>query len=125
MATVPFSKDDGPIANGDASVQKITWSNLANGDDGTPLTDFAAFADRSVQFVATAWGSGGTVILEGSNDGTNYHTLTNLQGTSISKTSISGTLLEQITEACFYTRPRVTAGDGDTDIDIVMMVRRR
>jgi hypothetical protein len=96
----------------------VTWSNLANGDDGAPL-EYGAFADRSIQFSGT-FGAGGTVVFEGSNDGVTYVTLTDPQGNAISKT---GAAIEAVTEATRYVRPRVTGGDGTTSISAYLFLR--
>lgn len=96
----------------------FVWSPLANGDDGQAL-QYGAYTDRSVQFAGT-FGTGGTVVLEGSNDGTNWQPLTDPQGNTISKVAPS---IEAITEATRYVRPRVTAGDGTTAITAIVFVR--
>lgn len=96
----------------------FTWGPLANGDDGASV-QYGAFTDRSIQFRGT-FGTGGTVVLEGSNDGTNWQTLTDPQGNVISKTAAS---IEAITEATRYVRPRVTAGDGTTAITAILFAR--
>lgn len=101
---------------GDSST--FTWGPLANGDDGAAV-QYGAFTDRSVQFRGT-FGTGGTVALEGSNDGTNWVVLTDPQGNTISKTAAS---IEAITEATRYVRPRVTAGDGTTAITAILFAR--
>lgn len=96
----------------------VTWSGLLNGDDGAAL-EYGAFTDRSIQFVGT-FGTGGTIVLEGSNDGTNWVSLTDPQGNAISKTSAS---IEAISEATRYVRPRVTAGDGTTSLTALLFLR--
>lgn len=96
----------------------IEWTGLLNGDDGVPI-QFGAFTDRSIQFVGT-FGTGGTIVLEGSNDGVNYVTLTDPQANAISKTSAS---IEAISEATRYVRPRVTAGDGSTNLAAYLFLR--
>src|SRR5258708_12295882 len=68
-----FSKIRGPAGGVDALV--TTWTPLAAASDvGQPLqrTDLA---DRSVQVTGTF--AGATIVLEGSNDGPNYFTLSN------------------------------------------------
>lgn len=93
----------------------IQWT-CANGDDGTPFENPGS-SDRSVQVTGT-FGAGGTIVIEGSNDGTNYKTLTDPQGNSLSFTSAS---LEQVQELTRYIRPRVTAGDGTTSLVASLM----
>jgi hypothetical protein len=97
----------------------VKWLALANGDTGQPY-EGAELADRSVQFVGTP-GVGGTFILEGSNDGgTTYNTLTDAQGSAISKTAGA---LSAVTELAGLVRPRVTAGDGTTSMNVYMLCR--
>jgi len=96
----------------------FTWDPLANGDEGAAV-EYGAFTDRSIQF-AGVFGSGGTVALEGSNDGVNFAVLTDLQGNAITKTSGS---IETVTEATRFVRPRVTGGDGTTAITAILFVR--
>jgi len=101
------------------SVVAILWSGLANGDSGEPVS-LAEFSDRSVQIQGTL-GSGGTVVIEGSNDGVSYHTLHDIFGSSISVTALG---LMGIAEISKWIRARVTAGDGTTDIDVTVIARR-
>jgi hypothetical protein len=96
----------------------ITWSGLLSGDDGTRVT-LSDFPDRTVQFIGT-FGAGGTVSFEGSNDGSNWIALTDPQGNAITKTSAS---MEFVTETPRYVRPRVTAGDGTTDLTVILFAR--
>lgn len=101
--------------NGSALV--VLWEALANGDTGAPI-DYTAFPDRSVQIVGT-FGVGGSVTIEGSNDGTNFVALTDPQGNAITKTAAG---LEAIAELPRYIRPNVTAGDGTTDLDVYLLL---
>jgi hypothetical protein len=99
----------------------ITWSGLTFSglDSGRPI-QMAGSSDRSVQFTGT-FGTGGSVLFEGSNDGTNYFTLTDPQGNTIVKTAAGG---EQVIELTRYVRPRVTAGDGTTSITCSLLLKR-
>jgi hypothetical protein len=104
-------------ANGDAV--KTVWGALANGDSGSPVS-LVQYADRSVQVEGT-FGVGGTLLVEGSNDGTTYHTLTDSIGNPLSFTT-SG--LKVVSEATGFIRPRVSAGDGTTAIVVTMVAAR-
>lgn len=108
-----------PIKTWGDEVHIISWSGLLNGDDGTPI-EMPGSSDRSVHFVGT-FGAGGTILLEGSNDGVNYVVLTDPQGNAISKTA---TGLEMITELTRFIRPRVSAGDGTTDLQAYVLVKK-
>lgn len=100
-------------------VALMTWGPLANGDSGAPV-ELPSFPDCAVQFDGT-FGSGGTILLEGSIDGTTYFTLTDPQGNAISKTASA---LEQIEELVRYIRPQVSAGDGTTALYCRLIARR-
>jgi hypothetical protein len=97
----------------------ISWTGLLNGDTGVPV-EMPGSHIRSVQILGM-FGVGGTIVLEGSNDGTNYVTLTDPQGNAISKTSAG---IEQVQEATRFIRPRVTAGDLDTSLSVYTLVKR-
>lgn len=101
-----------------ASGTLYTWIGLLNGDTGSPVQ--VGYGEICAQFVGT-FGSGGTIVLKGSNDGTNYVALTDPQGNAISKTSAS---LEAVEEKPQYIRPEATAGDGTTDLKCYLFVRR-
>lgn len=107
------------IAANDNSVQLITWAGLSEADSSPAPFEGPEWADRSVQIVGTF--NGGTVVMEGSNDGTNWATLTDPQGNAISKTAAG---IEQIEEVTRYMRPKVSAGTGLT-INVILLVRRQ
>lgn len=87
---------------------------------GGGAQDLAGFSDRSIVVTGT-FGAGGTVVWEGSNDGTNYVTLTDPQGNALSITSAG---IKAVTEAVIFARPRVTAGDGTTSLTVSAFARR-
>jgi hypothetical protein len=99
---------------------KVTWTPLANGDTGVPVT-FADYSDRSVEFSGT-FGTGGTISMQGSNVGSAYYILTDPQTSAITKTAAA---LEHIMEAAAYMRPIVSAGDGTTALTATMLMRRQ
>lgn len=100
-------------------VKFVSWGPLANGDSGLPFGN-PGFADRAVQIQGT-FGAGGTVVIEGSNDGINYITLTDPQGVALSKIAAA---IRGITEITKLIRPRVSAGDGTTSITVTLLARR-
>jgi len=102
MAVIPNTGTKTSSLFGQSSM--ITWSALATGDTGRPVQD-CGLSDRSVQFTG-AFG-GATVVLEGSNDGTNWVTLTDPAGVALSFTSAG---LKQVLQITRYTRPNVSGG---------------
>lgn len=117
MATVPFTADEITTFGDQGHV--VSWTPLANTDVGTPL-EMIGSADRSVQVVGE-FGAGGTLLLEGSNDGTNYNTLHDPGGNALSLTSSQ---IVAILEISAFIRPRVSAGDGSTALSVTLLVRR-
>ena len=104
MAVIPRAGVEVPTLYGKSSI--VTWSPLATGDTGEPLQG-VGLSDRSVQFTGTFGGA--TVVLEGSNDGNNWVTLTDPAGVALSFTAAG---LKQILQITRYMRPNVSDGAG-------------
>lgn len=100
-------------------VKTVTWEGLLNGDDGNAL-QWAEYADRSVQVIGT-FGAGGTLSIQGSNDGTNWEIINDPQGNVLTFTAAK---IEAVMELTRYVRPIVTAGDGTTDLDVILCMRK-
>lgn len=99
----------------------VSWADLTNAtsDSGDPF-EMPGAADRSLQVTGT-FGAGGTVTFEGSNDGSNWATLTDPQGNAL---TVQTAKIEAVVELTRYVRPRITAGDGTTSLTATMLVRR-
>lgn len=97
----------------------ISWTGLLNGDNGEAI-EMPGSHIRSIHFTGT-FSVGGTIVLEGSNDGVTFVTLTDPQANNISKTAEA---IEQVQELTRYVRPRVTGGDGSTNLKAYLMVKR-
>jgi hypothetical protein len=100
------------------------WVGLTNGAVGAPI-DLVDFTDRSIQVEGT-FGSGGTVVIQGTNDPYNtvsvpWETLRDPSSTSLSLTSAG---LHGILEMTAQIRPDVTGGDGTTLLTVTMFLRR-
>lgn len=101
------------------SYLRTAWTGLLNGDDGSPQRQVSQ-ADRSVQVKGT-FGVGGTVVIEGSNDeGVSYVTLVDQAGAALSFTAAG---IKQIRDLPGLIRPRVTAGDGTTSLEVHLIAR--
>lgn len=110
--------------NGDFTETTYFYDGLDNGDDGAAIR-IPHGATVDFQIVGT-FGSGGSISLEGSNKAgsttdADYFVLTDLHGNAATYTSAGG---DGITETPKWVRPHVTAGDGDTDLDAYIVVRR-
>jgi len=78
------------------------------------------FADKAVH-VKGNFSVGGTVVIEGSNDGVTWVALTDPQGGALD--TIITEAIEAILENTAYIRPRVTAGDGSTNLTVIIVGR--
>ena len=115
MATV-----QGPVRSVSTNnkVHLVTWADMANGDDGSPAA-WVEFADRCFQ-VSGTFGSGGSLTIQGSNDGANWSALSDPQGNTLTFTSAK---IEQALELPLYVRPVVTAGDETTSLTVTLLMR--
>lgn len=98
-------------------VHKTTWTGLLNADQGAAQSNHN-FNDKTVQISGTL-GVGGTVSIEGSNDGSTWHILNDSRGEG---NALTFTTLDTrtILENPLFIRPNVTAGDGSTALTVVI-----
>ena len=105
---------------GEGRTLRITWSGLAGGDSGEPVSIPGA-SDKTVQISGTFGTS--TVSIQGSLDVSDagvYNNLTDPQGNAIA--GIAAAAIESITENTTWVKPVVAAGTG-TPIKIVLLCR--
>ena len=76
-------------------------------------------ADRCIQITGTA--GGGTIAIQGSNDGTNYVTLTDVGGNAL--TGLTTGVIKEILENTKWIKPVLTGGGGTTAMAIVMSAK--
>lgn len=116
MGTIALTSTD---RNTVAGVVLYKWEALGNADDGAPVSIGYA-ADITVQAIGT-FGSA-TVRLQGSNDGTNWHNMTQKGGTTTLGFTAAG--VHSVNEMPAYIRP-LTAGGTGTDVDVIVAVHAR
>lgn len=114
---MPVQSTRNPTGNSRAFVS--VWEGLTLADGTGVSVGFSQYADKSVQVVGT-FGAGGTLVIEGSNDGTNWSVLTDPQGNPL---ILTATKIELVAEATAYVRPRVTGGDGATNVSVYLLVK--
>lgn len=109
--------------NGDGSVVTFTWAGLTTtADTGLAVgMQWAPWADRTVQ-VLGSFGTGGTVLIQGSNDGGATYATLNDPGSSA--LSIQAAKIKSVLELTETVRPFISAGDGTTSLTVVMVCRR-
>lgn len=116
MATIAITSTDRNSVNG---ATLVTWEALGDADQGAGYAMPYA-ADITVQAIGT-FGSA-TVRLQGSNDGTNWHGLTQKGGTTALTFTAAG--LHSVNEMPAYIRPTTTGGTG-TDVDVIVAIHAR
>lgn len=112
MATGPTSAP----ATGQFEMQ--SWTSLSTGDTATKLQPSANTASVATVQVFGTFG-GATVTLEGSNDGTNYVAMRDVDGADISFTAAG---YAEFSTAFRYIRPASTGGTGD-NVDVYICLR--
>lgn len=117
MATFSATSADSKVI---PSTVTHTWS-LAGAVSGDTFNgvELSGNADRSVQFVGTVTA---TIVVQGSNDNTNWATLTDGLGNNLSFDGVTG--LKQICEMTRYIRPAVTSGTAGTGCKCIIVTRR-
>jgi hypothetical protein len=114
MPTIPHVKVDLPTLVDLDGVVIRKWPTMAHGDVGEPII-LTRYNDRTVQITGT-FGTGGTVVIEGSNDGVTYAAMRDVFNNELSATSAK---LITLTEVPVWVRPRVS---GDVTTSITMTV---
>jgi len=108
------------IGDGDGSSRLIAWTGGETADGAATAVELPEWADNCVQIIGTIGGA--TVVIEGSNDGTNYLTLNDAQAGALSFTALTAAL-KQIVERPRYIRPKITGGAA-TGIGVYLLMRR-
>jgi len=106
-----------PEANGpDTNTIVATWTGLGNAESGTPIK-LASYQDKTVQVDGTFGSVAATVVIEGSNDGTTYYTLTDNNAAAITGTAA---YFKLIAENPVYIRPTSSGGTG-TSVNVTLV----
>lgn len=113
----------GTLSKGEGQIVTATWEGLlqSSSDVGAGL-HVGNVSGLTAQMVGTL-GTGGAVTMQGSNNGTDWGTLQDPAGTPVVLDAIGEMFL--IGNRPLYIRPSVTAGDGATDVDVIMVGIRK
>lgn len=108
------------VGDQDDSAVLLSWSLTTANTDGTPL-EWTQWADRCFTAFGT-WG-GATLTIQGSNDGTNWFTLSNAAGgTGATFTADGG---KSIIELPRYVRPNLTTPGTGAAVSVALLARRQ
>lgn len=109
----------GTLNNDIKDVPRVIWEGLTTA--GSPGTSFKLTAQSAlagcVQVIGTFGGA--TVTLKGSNNGTNWVILKDLQGNDL---SFSAAGMAEFTTSTAYIRAESVGGTGD-DVDVLVTLR--
>lgn len=97
-------------------VMAFEWASILNAETGN-AAQAAKWPTKTVQVSGTP-GAGGSVQLEGSNDGTNWTLLRDSLGVTLVFTAAG---LRDVLENTRHIRARVTAGDGTTNFKVLVI----
>ena len=115
MAVIANTSD----RNTAAGMALFTWTPLTTGDTGAPITTGYS-ADLTIQVFGTFGGA--TVTFQGSNDGTNWHPLTQRGGTAnMAYTSAANHMCQEMPA---FIRPAVTGGTS-TSVTVILAMSAR
>jgi hypothetical protein len=106
------------VPGSDGNAYACRWTGLLDDDLGDDM-EMPGLGDKSVQVEGTF--DGAACVLEGSNDGSAYHTLTDPQGNAISFDEAG---LKAVTENTRYVRPSVVDGGASTNLAVTVVARR-
>lgn len=102
------------------NVVKIEWETLTEAD--TAEREFPqGLEPLAGAFQVTGTFGGATVVLQGSNDGSNWATLSDPQGDAI---SLTGAGIFEFSTSVAYIRPAASGGTGQ-DVDVTIILRNQ
>lgn len=107
------------VGDQDDAVMLFTWALTSTNTDGS-LVEWTQWADRCFQAVGT-WG-GATLTIQGSNDGTNWFTLSNAAGAAAATFTADGG--KAIIELPRYVRPNLTTAGTGATVSVTLLARR-
>lgn len=106
------------IQGAEEKAMMVTWAALLTGNTGAPVLN-PTYRERIVQASGTFGGA--TVVMEGSNDGTNWVTLTDTAATP-ANISFTATGIKKILMTTKFIRPNVSGGAGAAiDINLLLV----
>jgi hypothetical protein len=97
-------------------VWQCEWESLLTGETGD-MASLSKWPVKSIQISGTA-GAGGSINVQGSNDGTNWASLQDALGNGLATAAPGIYSIEQNTK---FIRPAVVSGDGTTDLKVVIV----
>lgn len=101
----------------EAGVIRAVWPSIVNADTNGDAAQLSRWPHKSVQ-VEGGFGSAGGITIQGSNDGTNYHTLQDHLGNDLIFTADG---LATVAENTLYIRPTKSGADAALDVAVTII----
>lgn len=98
---------------------KVTWLNIADGDTIEAVRGLSEYSDRSIEIYGNI--DGGTVTINGSNEGSAFFNLNDPMGNAL---SFSANGLAAILEFTDYIQPSTTGGGASQATNIILIAKR-
>ena len=114
MATITATLD----RNASAGAIIVTWASMGTADTGT---SFLVPSASNLTLQQSGTFGGATIVLQGSNDGTNWATLTQTGGSNVAFSYTTAGVHCPV-EMPVYVRP-VTSGGTGTVVDAILVCR--
>lgn len=101
-----------------ATIRVAKWAALATGDTITSISPARDLTLAGTVQISGTFG-GATVVLQASNDGTNWVTLDDAHGAAITTTALA---MFEISTSALYLRPGISGGTADA-VDVTLAMR--
>lgn len=108
------------VGDQDDAAILLSWALTTANTDGSPV-EWTQWADRCFTAFGT-WG-GATLTIQGSNDGTNWFTLSNAAGATGATFTADGG--KSIIELPRYVRPNLTTPGAGATVSVQLLARRQ
>ena len=105
--------------NGDRDL--VTWETLTSANAAGTVYESDGLRMAVATFQAFGTFDGATLVLQGSNDGTNWVTI--VDSSTTSPISLTAAGYAEISTAFAYIRPSTSGGGGSQDIDCILVAR--
>lgn len=97
-------------------VWQVEWPSLLTGENGD-MASLSKWPTKSIQVSGTV-GAGGSINVQGSNNGVDWATLDESTGDGLGTMGVG---IKDILQNTKFIRPAVVSGDGTTNIRVVII----
>jgi|GEM_PF-970274 len=110
------------VGERDGSSVLYTWPLTSANTDGA-VVEWTEWVDRTWVVDSAAWG-GATLVIQGSNDLTNWFTMTNAAGAAALSFTVGTVLGFTSVEGPRYARPNLSVAGTNAVVGVTLLARR-